>query len=302
MKKFLIAFFLTIILVLSGCSGSNSGKTGTDDQVTSGYGLEVDFKIDDRYIKQRKLIYELNFRNSGLKPVKLSPSNVDLYTIQSEGQNSYFSSESLNSFEEKVFGNQGELELYNDQERDAAGTLLFADNFDFKDYTKLDYLLEVKYDYETLFNNNLEFIEEFGMFKLNKLDKVSQAAPLQISDIKLVPGIENNEYILEYYFEDRGKSSSLAEDETTVEIRELTILFGSEDITSNCIGLQKEESKRDKELSINELKVSRNSDLVVECRITIENEDTFTTKTSGNFEYEYKIKKIGSISIPKITN
>lgn len=299
MRKILIVIFLTLFLLLAGCSGTSSSKTGTNTQVTSGYGLEVDFNIDDKYIKQRKLIYELNLKNTGLKPVKLSSSNIDLYTIQSEGQNSYFTSESLANFEEKVLGNQGQLELFNDQTRDAAGTLILTDNFDFKDYQTLEYMLEIKYDYETLFNNNLEFKEESGMFELNKLDKVSQAAPLQISDIKLVPGISNNEYILEYTFDDRGVGSALSKDETAVQISELNIMFGSEDITSNCRGLQKESDKKDQELSLNELKVNRNTNLVVECKITIENEDTFTTKTSGNFKYVYEINKKGSFSIPK---
>ncbi len=300
MKKILVIFVL-LIMVFSGCSKlGGSASSGSDKEVDkSGYGLEVDFDFDTKLVKDsKKLIYNIKLKNTGLKPVVLTRENFKLTTIEKNNNNNYyFSEQSLNNFYEKVFSQQPQLILINDQEKIVEGTILIDDSFySVATNTNLEYLLEITYDYETIFANNLELNEEYGLFKLNNLDKVSQAAPVQISDIKLIPGESEKQYILEYTFEDRGKGY-FAGDKTEIEINEINLKFGTKTITNDCTGIYKKGDNKIDEADMSSLKIKNDEQLFVRCDLQIDDTRSFTTKTSGDFSYEYKVKLGSKITL-----
>ena len=296
MKK-IIALFMLSFFVFSSCS-SVLGPGPKNDPLeipVIGYGLELDLRLDSRYVAQNKIIYELDLKNSGYKDVVLSQSDFKFYTVETY---TGFSASSIEEFYLKIFSDSSDLILVNSQEKKVSGIFEIDESFKNHSLDSLSYILDANYEYETIFDNNLEFVYNNGIFELRKLDKISQAAPLQISDIKLVPDVQKDQYVLEYYFDDRG-GAYFALDDTQVKIDSIRIQLGTMDITSDCKGIEKEGAKKIKEVLMSELLVKRNSNLIVECKIILDKKESFTTKTLGNFNYEYKIKKKGMISVPR---
>jgi hypothetical protein len=297
MKKILIIVLIFILLIFGGCS---SGGIYDDSKKTdkTGYGLEVNFKIYDRdnLLKNRhQLFYELKLKNSGLKPVELSQDSLKLTTKQVSSSSGYledvFTLESLDEFYKKVFSD-ATLILYNDQEKIVSGILKIEDEFyNNPNNEQMDYQLDISYEYETVFENNLQINYENGLHKLSVSDKVSQAAPIQIDKIELFPNIKEDEYILQYFFEDKGKNN---DKKPAFEIENLQINFRDRQIDSSCNPSYLESGSQTDEIIIRE-----NDHLVMECNIVLEEKDSFTTKTFGSFNYEYKIRIEDNIKLPK---
>ena len=215
-KKFIVILVLILMVAFSGCSGkfsfpssssSNLGKTPDVD--TSGKGLEVKFNVDDQWISTKRVDYTITLKNSGLNEVVLGDENVKLTTMQSTNElTSVFTDESIFEFENSILMDNGQLELNHDESReDIRGSLFIKDDF-FADltYEKINYLLSINYDYETEFSNNLEF-DLNSKTIMRVLDKVGQAAPVNIYKIEMTP-YSGDEYILNYYFRDNGPTGS----------------------------------------------------------------------------------------------
>lgn len=300
MKKVLMIIFFAILMLFSGCSGmtgSSTTKSNTPQDIDrSGTGLEVTFNVDSQYIEKQKLLYTINVKNSGVNPITLSKENFMLTTTFVDEGKDVFTQDSINEFYNKLFPN-GNLELYHDQEIKSAGILVIDDNY-FNDKTKtsLKYNLKVEYHYKTDFSNNLELTYKNGLFQLKTLDTVSQAAPVQITAIKLVPGIKTSEYILEYHLNDKGNNGDST---NSIQIENIGITYRGQNIIGNCKPNYKGNMAKTNSAEIGSFGLKKGDVLIVECSVNIEGEDSFTTKTEGSFEYKYTILKTGEVTIPR---
>ena len=292
MKRVLTCLLLALLLLFTSCSGLG-GSNSAPKEDKSGEGLEVDFDLDDSRILSAQLFYEITLENSGLKEIELSQDNFELTTDKTVD---IFTSTSLNDFYDDVLS--GSTILYHDEVRTHTGILEIDEVF--FDETVLEgfeYRLRISYDYETTFNNNIEIdlnardIDDL----LNLGESASQAAPIQIRDIEMVPD-RDEEYLIRYYFDDRG--SRTFSDSLPIEIEDLEIYVGDREISSRCTPMYKDgnffvevESGR---FVINE----DQGDLIAECGVDFDLTDTFNTKTYGSFTYEYRILETGTITLP----
>lgn len=303
--RFLMIF--GVLYLFSGCAGlslggGSGGSVNTDVKTdTSGSGLEVSFKLDDEYLESRHfLTYELRLKNSGLEPVVLNSNNFKLSTLQTTNLNSQFTQTSLADFYDKVLGG-GEIKLDHDTEKVVKGTLIIEESyFDNTINERLDYVLEVSYDYKTVFVENLEIDEDFGIHELSRGGgSISQAAPIEIVKLEMIPGSRTGEYLLEYSFENNGRSNLLDSENVAIPLKNLDINFRGSSILSNCEGMYENAKSGDNsKISVSNLFVPANDRLIVSCRVDIDDTDLFTTQTTGSFEYVYKTKVTGTIRLP----
>ncbi|MFW6285976.1 MAG: hypothetical protein ACOC16_02530 [Nanoarchaeota archaeon] len=297
LKLFIIVFILMSVL-FSSCSIGGIFNGSSKKVPTVGYGLEVDFKIYDKdnLLKNKhQVMYDLNLKNTGLESIEINKDSLILSTLQVSGQSGnledVFTSDSLNSFYDKILDDSS-LILYNNQEKKISGILkIKEDYYNNINNQKIDYSLDISYNYKTVFENNLEINYNNGINKLIVSDKVSQAAPIQIERIELIPALEDNKYFLQYFFKDKGRTSS---EYPAVIIEDLQIIFRNNNIENNCIPIYEKTGKKTQDFIIR-----KEDPLMLECAIEISEEDTFNTKTFGEFSYIYKIKIKDSINLPK---
>lgn len=302
MKKFTV-FVLIILIFFSSCStsnltsffGSNQKNKKDIDIDKSGRGLEIDFKIDDEYVGQRKLIYSLTLKNSGLKTIKLEKDDIKFSSFQTIEGKSVITKKTIDNFYEKLFALDSLILIPNNKISFEGVFTIDEDFFDNLLNEKIDLRVEVKYDYETEFVENLEIEYKTGIYELNSLGRISQAAPIQINNIKLVPTEDEHKYLIQFYFEDLGKSN--LDEDLGVEILDFDLNYNTENIDSKCYLLDDELEIIEKNLR--NFKIYKKQNSYLECEITgFDKKESFTTQTSGKFNYIYKIEEIESLNLP----
>lgn len=300
MKKILGLIFLFFFMILfSGCSSIIGGKAPTSsnnvDVDITGNGLELKFETSTKWIYNRRIDYEISFKNSGLEPITLNKNNVILESISRiNGNQIPLTQQSIENFYNQLF-KEGDIILGHDQEIPIIKGFFEVDEMFFKLNQNLDLSLKVSYDYKTLFSNNVEI--DLKNLKLTNLDAVSQAAPVKITKIELKPGNDLSKYEVGYYIEDRGSSSF--SDERIVKISSFEIKFGTDTLNSNCKFFKKDKDSNFVETQNLELN-NPNKVLIVACPkdFSTYNQDKFITTTSGSFNYNYVVKKTNLIQFP----
>lgn len=303
MRKYLFMLFLSLTILLSGCSGLNLGGGSSDnvpEEDITGSGLKINLELKDDWISQKRVDYYLTIENSGSDEIVLSRENFRLYTLQvdDDGVTDAFTDESVEEFYSNLFQN-GDLILPQNAEITGISGQLMVENWLFSDLNagSFDYVLEVLYDYKTHFKNNLE-ITKGEKKPLRITDKLSQAAPVKISEIKAEP-FEDYIYYVSYKISNKGELN--ANDEYLIELNDFNIEFGSRRLT-DCIGYIEENGNK-KKLERNEYILNKDRpQFYYACKVSFENYDnlvTTTTTTSGEFSYNYANFEKGSISLPK---
>lgn len=301
MKKLFIGLFLIFVLVFSGCSSGGSGfslfgsssKTPVVDR--TGEGLKVNFETKEDWISTRELRYTLTLENTGIEPVVLKKENFKLVTNQ---DGIVLDQMSVDNFYNLVFKGSDTLTIYHDQKITGIVGSIFLDKdfFEKKTRENFDYVLKIKYDYKTSFSNNLE-IDLMSSNLIKILDSVSQAAPVQVTKIELKP-ISSNEYVLNYYLNDKGQTSA---EDRRVNLKNMKIVFRTTELTG-CKGIVYKDSVY-KDVGLDSLVISRDTpEIIVACKVDIsdvEKNSKMTTTTFGSFDYEYKIDVKKTITLPK---
>lgn len=297
MNKIYYGFFLILILLFSGCAGSNSQNNPTPVQI-NGEGLKMDFQTDEKFITVRQIDYILTLENTGLEPVVLTKNNFKLTTVNKVGSNSVFDQASVDKFYNTLFKSENSLTIYRNQKITGVIGSLFVneDFFKLKTQENFEYILSTKYDYKTSFSNNLQL--DFKSSNLiTILDPVSQAAPVKITKIELSP-LSTSDYVLKYYLSDKGQSSA---NDRTVSLKNVNILFRTTQLSS-CKGLVFKDGTY-KEVGIESLKINKEmSEVIVACKVSFTDADKaskFITTTSGSFEYTYQIDIKKTINLPQ---
>jgi len=299
--KKIVAFLLLIlvILVFSGCAGGSSVKTGSGQEDKTGYGLKATLKFDTRWISSGKVNYELTLVNSGVNTVTITQGdNFKLTTkMKLEGAN-LFTDDSINNFYSRVFQNGNDITLGHDQTITVAGVLQIRDDvLASKTIDSFDYVLQIIYHYKTEFNNNIHINTEFKTSNLMTVkDSVSQAAPVQVTSLELIPGTTNTDYDLLFGVEDKAKSYSSSVQ--PVQIDNIVFSMGNAQL-SGCTPWTKESSNQYKTMDSPKLS-SEFRNLVMRCQVSIDEGKDYDTKVFGSFEYDYKIVQTGTVNLPKI--
>jgi hypothetical protein len=297
-------FLSVLLLLISGCTTSsgnsissifNFGKSGDlqggSNKPTSGNGLEVRLTIDDDLIP--RLRYDLELRNTGDMTIEIDREQFSFLTEQTVNGQSIITSESLDLFYENIFRNNNVLQIPPSGEWNVYSGILSINSDFYKEISndRLDYLLKITYDYITTFNNNIELdLERF----IIKSDRPSQAAPVKMTKIDITPTQDNSIFQVIYTIEDT--STSL--EETTVEINDIEIIFGSQNV--NCRYFYDEDSEF---IQTDDPILSKIYDsLLLVCDISVFDFEEFgitNTKTSGSFSYSYIEKERGIIRFPE---
>jgi hypothetical protein len=300
MKKNIV-LFLTILFIFSGCSGGLSlgGSSSNSQEDITGTGLKISLDIDEQWISQRKVGYRLEIENTGSEEIKLSSENFKLYTLQVDetGTKSVFTQSSLDNFYDSIFETGGGA-IYLPQNAKLSninGQLIIADwyfnNLNFEDF---EYTLEVDYPTKTHFTNNIE-ITKSAKTILKVTDKLSQAAPAQITKISMTP-FEKDIYYLEYLIQNKGSQSN---QDYQVRLNNFEFELGSDNL-NDCSGFIEVDGTLRKISEENLILNKDKSQLKYICKINLddfENTKT-TTTTSGQFEYDYSNILSGKINLP----
>jgi len=302
MRRYLLILFLVVGLLFSGCSstnffGGNSNKAPQED--VTGSGLDVKLDIDDDWIGEAKVDYFLTIGNTGADEIKLTADNFKLYTLQvhSSGVGGVFTDVSIQNFYSNIF-QAGDLILPQNAELTGiSGQLNVADWF-FSDpnIEKFDYVLEVIYDYRTHFTNNLEITKgEKNVLKV--LDKISQAAPVQIQSIEL-DHFDGDEFYLSYEISNAGGADL---EDSLIKLKNFDFNFRGNPL-HDCIGYYLNDEDVRVRLELNEIILNKDrSEVFYACKVSLSDYDKFvptTTSTSGEFEYTYTIFETGSVNLP----
>lgn len=319
-KELLI--LLVLLLLLSSCSSSTGGSLNsifgggsssssssvTQKEDLTGKGLEFTFNLDDKWIDIRRVDYELTLENTGKKNVNLQRSRVKLITEDRlTDANSYvFTSDSLNTFYTNLFTNGNDIVLVQNQKlsKPITGSLFIEPDF-FLNLAKnsVKYTLSFEYDYQTEFKNNVQLDFRAGSKTWLKVtDTLSQAAPVEITNIELTPSSVNqgNVYSIVYTIKETGPADS----ENTVEIKDLKLVFSNQDL-SDCRYFTHAGSTL-KEIQRDNLKITKTQkDILVVCNYDMSqfvSQEFSSSVTSGSFSYVYEVSKTGTIRLPKDRN
>lgn len=297
MKKILFLILTTSLLLFSGCGSIGKKNNSQPQEDITGTGLKISFDIDDTWVAQKKLSYRLEIENTGSEEIKLSRDNFKLITldVNSQGGESAFTSDSINTFYNTIFP-EGEIYLpQNAKITGVNGQLIISDwKFNNINLNEIKYTLEVSYPTKTKFSNNLE-IQKDEKTPLKVTDKLSQAAPVQITSIKASP-FENDEYYLEFTIQNKATT----QENFKVLLRNIQIAFGGVS-QSTCDGFTKKNNILQKITNNNLVLNKVTPELYYICKIDLSNYDNSktTTSTSGSFEYDYSNILTGTINLPK---
>lgn len=304
MKK-ITTIILSSILLLSGCSGgglSLGGGSNSDPQEEdiTGTGLKISLDLDDQWISQKKIGYRLEIENTGSEEIKLSKSNFKLYTLQVDetGTKSVFTQNSLDKFYDSIFDSEsGAIYLPQNAKISDVNGQLIIENWYFENlnYEDFEYTLEVDYPTKTHFNNNIE-ITKSNKNILKVTDKLSQAAPVQISKISMSP-FENDIYYLEYLIQNKGSQNS---QDFQVRLDNFEFELGSENL-NECSGFIEVDGTLRKISEENLVLNKDTSQLKYICKVNLKDFEysKTTTTTSGEFEYDYSNIISGKIKLPE---
>ena len=314
-KIILIMLLFSVFLLISGCSTSSifpgtskPSYINTPKVDTTGDGLDVNLKLDNRWIGDKLVGYDLSLKNSGIEPIKLSKDNFKISTLEILNGNKYVIS-NFNSFYSKVFQN-GDLTLYHDQSLPSFVNGEFEINEEyFKDLTKNDFtiLLNINYPYKTEFANNV--VLNMKTKTLNVKNSLSQAAPINVKKIILKPTINNGIYEIGFYIRDTSNSmfGSFSNLYREADFTNMNFKFGT--IKLNDCSLWKEKDsvlqKVSDNLNYNSMVLNNknNRELVVVCKIDLrkfKNQETISTIVSGELDYKYYMRFSKKIELPEI--
>lgn len=306
MNKLFVGFVLLLMIFLGACSstgGSTSGVGGKgggggtaqgDEEDKTGKGLEISFDVDEKWLGVRELNYELRLKNTGKFDIELDSSNFELRTVQRDfNNNDIFELESMNDFYNTIF-KDGSLVLRQNQYMNYFGQLFIHEGFfDNPNNEEFQYVISAQYDYRTEFDNNLEIMPGE---KILKHDTISQAAPIQVTDIEL--GVTRDSFVIEYTIQDVGPG--YFGDEKTIFIENIDLYF-AESPLSNCRAYAK---KGDDvfPMDMGDVFLSDEQNrVVISCRINLDSYPEFSytnVKTEGSFEYSYQVQETRSVRLP----
>lgn len=296
-KLFII---LTLLTLLSGCtSGSfsffNSKPSNEKEKDITGTGLLIDLEIDKTFV-DKKLNYHLSIENSGSEPITLTQNNLKFYTTQKDtsGKINAFTTESIQNLKNKIF-EDGPIELpQNSKIAGIVGQLQVADwIYQNSNIKQIDYTFEITYRTKTKFSNNLE-IQKLEKIPLKVVDKISQAAPVQITAISARP-FQDDTFYIDYTITDKA-SNNLP---FIVKLENFAITLGSESIYE-CGGfIKKDNSYQRLPEPLQLTKTQTNINYICKVDFSRFSNTKSTTTTSGEFEYEYSHIKKDTITLPK---
>lgn len=285
--------FLFLLIFLTGCSfiGSSVDKTGSEEEIIKGEGLKVSVGVDDTWIELAQLTIEVKLENDGDKPITIRKEDISIRTVDRLSDGSQvFTRESLNSFYDGLFSSDREIILQPSQEISQSGVLELENNF-FKDMSResLRYDFRLSYDYETSFSNNV--VIDMSQRELSISDQLSQAAPIKVKDLELVPR-GGSQYELIYSIENPSSSQL-----TRASVMDLQFSFGGRSLI--CQPYLRFDSLGEEVRTPFNLDSSEK--LEVRCNFDISNyedEGPVQTTTSGSIEYEYSIRENLQTSLP----
>lgn len=285
-------FIFVVLLFLASC-GISSNTIEAPKKDISGDGLEVIFDLDTSWLSQRQLKYSLNIKNSGTDIIELNRDNIKLKNSNGNFGESLFTSQSLEEFYNQFLREGDSLKLYQNTDLgDMEGVLELKEDF-FEDltYKNFDVILTIDYDTKTEFENTIEINLRDKELKL--LDKLSQAAPIKIYDIKLFPKT-SNQYLIFYYLRN-------TDSKTTAIINDQDIVFGANNRLNNCNYFREFNSdlKEKQELPI--ILNSQTKSVIYSCEldlsdVSMNNPTTFVS--FGSFQYIYNIRLEEIINLP----
>jgi len=272
--------------LFSGGSGNNVNNVGKVDN--TGQGLEVDFNIKSSDISSGRIIYQLSLLNSGKEAVKLTRNNFKLVFGRYDNR-PVLVQDSIDSFYDKILMDKGEIVLYQNLDIKKEGVLKIDEAFLKSNVEKFNLDLEITYPSKTEFVSNLELKSEYDMYKIKSGSNFEQAAAIQVNSLNLIPSYNDEQYILEVGIFDKGESSTgiVSGNDVNnilVELRNFEIKFGEKKLDCKIKTLNGKESVRD-------INIRKNSNVILECPIKIENDGDFTTQVTGSFDYDYSVKK-----------
>jgi len=304
-KDFKILYFIFILFFLfifSSCSIiGNSSKQKIEDVDISGKGLEFTLNLNDDWINNKLISYSLDLENTGLKNIVLSPENIKLFTSEKMKGDDVLNG--LDNFKSNLFKN-GDLILYHDLSIDS----IIDGNFEVKeDYfkdllkSKLELNFEINYDYMTEFSNNVEI--DMKKKKLNILNSISQAAPINIVNYKLLPTSENKVYEIAFYIKDNGISSNIYS--KSISFSEVSLNLGTHDL-NDCSIWKEENSNKirlSESLELNKMNLNNKiNSLIIVCKVDLSDfreSEVRNTIISGNLKYNYDMLFKEEIKLPK---
>jgi hypothetical protein len=294
-----VVLLLCISLIISSCTTSSSPSSsgwfgfgnndlqGGSDTPKTGNGLEINLKLDDNLLP--KLRYDLTLKNTGDKMIEVQMEEFIFTTEQRINGQIIFTQESLTAMYNKIFSQGNILQVPpSGKELVISGSLSIIPEY-YKDLTNqgFTYHINVKYDYTTEFDNNVQLdLEKYEI----KTDRPSQAAPVKMNKLEILPTEDDSYFQLIYTIVD----SSSSFDQTLVQIEDLDIFFGSQSLSCRYFYEDKEDYIETQEPILSELY----SSLLVVCDVYSSDFDLdsiTTTKTSGSFSYQYTIKEFGDI-------
>jgi len=306
LKTLNILFMILILTIFSGCEGGSfnlpgfsgsSGKTPTGEVEQVGKGLEVDFQlINTKRINEGQIEYKLSMKNTGLKNIQIDDKNFNFYTVERKNDgSSVFVQKDITELKNNFLDKQTSLLVSNGYSKKFNGVLNIDTEY-FKNINKkeINYMIELKYPYETEFANNLEVDLSNFEKPLTVTNKLSQAAPIIINKIdlfKLQDGYSINYYIVRN-----------DDQKTVIELTDFSFLFSNLNL-DNCKFHKLQKNKNNNyEKSENAVFDLQTEIIRYSCFIDNNKMNDYQTKTSvqtsGKFKYDYKIKIQNKIQLP----
>lgn len=293
MKKIFFIVILIGLINISGC-GLFSGSGGGNERPIVGNGLEINLRLDTSWINLREVGYEVTIKNTGDKPIVLDESTLFLREsiILNEG-NTIISSDSRDEFYKNVLPEGGRLNLNPASSKKFVGIFEISENF-YLNPANENFELELKamYDFKTEFSNNLRINFDNKEFRVT--DRISQAAPIEVKRIELVPRL-NNQFSIKYTIEDTGPSRN--RQDKNIEINNLELMYSSSTLSCENYAEINGENR-----PINDLMLSQtNRKIVLLCPISLnqhEIEGSVNTITEGSFDYTYIVYSSATVNLP----
>lgn len=289
---------LVIFFFFTGCSGEGGGFFwGEEDtEIRVGDGVEFTFNIDDSWIETGEVGYSFSIENSGKDPVTISRDNLDIGTVErTQDGNSYITQDSIDSFYDTVLDGESSIELYHGQSIEGAtGSLQIKDKvLEEKGQENFRYFVELTYPYTTEFNNNV-LIDLSSSNLLTIQNRVSQAAPVEVTDISLSP-TRDDYYYLRFLIENTGPSYS----SDHIEINNFNAEFRDSSLTDCRVEGEGGEDLGD---SIDDLYLSYyRTNVYYTCRVNLaqlDEDEAIDSQITGSFDYDYELRIEDSIRIP----
>lgn len=306
-----LILIVLLILFFTGCATTGNfsfgGGNSVKEEDKSGVGLEVTINDDAKNIGLTKTIdFRIRLKNTGLKPIEMTSENLEISTNTRNPQSlsdTAFDETTVEKLKSKIFEG-GSLTLEHDVntgDEEIFATLKIDDWF-YNDVSKtsLEYEFIFTYDYETEFTNSVRVNPKAKTLQIRD-SGASQAAPVEVTGIKLVPtdNYDQGEYYVVYTIRDNGPSSQ----DSNVLLNNVEFTFNNQALT-DCKFIKDAAGGSRVELPYNNLVIKKDT-LEAYCRLNIGEYvdlEYLDTITSGKFTYMYTVKKEFTTSLPKNRN